>query len=160
VDVINDVLVDESSPNNEENPSTSFEIGSALTSLPCSLAMGHETSPYTISEVIREARRMNRNSKQGLAFLLAVHFSLSFLMVLDYILLLPPIFDSYQIIWVLWVIVPIMTVSYLWTPHEPDVMKQLPVKNLNHLEDFSRFLKYYFLRLTPAILMCQAVFIV
>lgn len=154
MDVINDI--DEGS----NELSTSFEIGSALTSLPCSLAMGHETSPYTISELIREARRMSRNAIQGLAFLLTVHFSFSFLMMLDYVLLLPPIFDSYQIIWVLWVICPIMTVSYLWTPHEHDVMKQLPAKNTDHLHDFRRLMKYYFIRLTPAILMCQGIFLV
>lgn len=155
-----DVIKDKEKEENEENLGSSFEIGSELASLPCSLPMGLETSPYTIFKVIREARRVDRNVKQGLAFLLAVHIAMSLLMLLNFVLLLPPIFNGYQIIWVLWVIVPIMTISNLWTPHEVDVMNQLPVKNVDHLHDFSRFFKYFLLRVSPVILMCQAIFVV
>ncbi len=40
----------------------------------------------------------------------------------SFILGFPPIFDGFQIMWVIWVILPFISGSFLFTTHDPNVM--------------------------------------
>ncbi|PKK76448.1 calcium ATPase [Rhizophagus irregularis] len=134
-------------------------LGAAFTTLPCGLFMHYDTSLYALTDVIREARRLINCLKMGVAFILGCYLSISLLLLFSYILFLPPAFTGYQILWVTWIISPILAFSFLFNPHEPDTMTTMTVKNIEHLKDFKRFVLYWFLRFILPILTCLLVFL-
>jgi hypothetical protein len=82
-----------------------------------------------------------------------------FTVILSYCLPFPSIFVGYQIIWVLWILFPCLAFTFFFSPHDPQVMTLMPVKNADHLKDFWRFLIYFGVRgLLPAIL-CVILFV-
>jgi hypothetical protein len=115
----------------------------------------------------------------GFAFYVAGCMSMSLMLLLRFCLLLPPIFAGYQILWVLWIILPILSMSMLFTPHEDGIMLLMPGKlfddpsltvslkklilfssgkNIEHLTDFWRFMCYFVLRFILVITMCVAIY--
>ncbi|GBB83760.1 hypothetical protein RclHR1_10430003 [Rhizophagus clarus] len=134
-------------------------LGAAFTTLPCGLFMHYDTSLYALTDVIREARRLINCLRMGFAFIIGCYLSISLLLLLSYILFLPPALTGYQILWVTWIISPILAFSFLFNPHETDTMTTMTVKNKEHLKDFKRFIVYWLLRFILPILMCLLVFI-
>ncbi|KAI8645616.1 hypothetical protein BD408DRAFT_360915 [Parasitella parasitica] len=133
-------------------------VGASLCSLPCGLFMQYETSLYAVTQLIRDARRLLTCVRMGFAFYVAGCMSMSFMLLLSFCLLLPPIFAGYQILWVLWIILPILSMSMLFTPHEDGIMLLMPGKNIEHLTDFWRFMCYFVLRFILVITMCVAIY--
>jgi magnesium-transporting ATPase (P-type) len=121
-------------------------MGAWLTSLPCPLSFPNDASPYTLTEIVREARNVNSNIYQALFFLMAAHVSVLFLLVVSYALTMPPILCSYQIAWLVWVILPMLSASFLFSPYEPDIMKQFPLRNANESHNWWRLFAYIVLR--------------
>jgi len=74
---------------------------------------------------------------KGLVFLIGVQFSLSLIIFLGWCLLLPQVFFSYQLIWIICVICPLLSFSFVSTPHTPNIMKLMP----GYFLFFSFFLK-------------------
>ncbi|KAI9143013.1 hypothetical protein BKA69DRAFT_1173903 [Paraphysoderma sedebokerense] len=134
-------------------------IGGSLISLPSALYMHHDTSLYALTQLIREARRLCGSGRQGVAFLIGSHLSLSFLILLSYCLFLPPLFSGYHIIWCSWLILPTLAISFMFNPHESDTMKLFTEKNIDHLKDFRRFMRYFMYRFSIAIAVSLIVFI-
>ncbi|RIA86124.1 hypothetical protein C1645_829742 [Glomus cerebriforme] len=134
-------------------------LGAAFTTLPCGLFMHYDTSLYALTDVIREARRLINCLKMGFAFILGCYLSISLLLLLSYILFLPPALTGYQILWITWIISPILAFSFLFNPHEADTMTTMTVKNMEHLKDFKRFMVYWFLRFILPVLMSLSVFL-
>ncbi|CAI2180491.1 8935_t:CDS:10 [Funneliformis geosporum] len=133
-------------------------LGAAFTTLPCGLFMHYDTSLYALTDVIREARRLINCLKMGIAFMLGTYLSISMLLLFSYILFLPPALTGYHILWITWIISPILAFSFLFNPHEADTMTTMTVKNIEHLKDLNRFLVYWFLRFILPVLMCLTVF--
>ncbi|KAJ3415516.1 hypothetical protein HDV05_004718 [Chytridiales sp. JEL 0842] len=138
---------------------SSLSLGAGFTTAPCALKFHFDTSLYSLAQLIREARTLADNARQGFSFYLGCQLSLSFLLMMSYCLLLPPILTGYQVLWVLWVVLPIQAAPFLFTPHDPDVMKLMPVKNSEHLKNKWRFAAYYAARFSVPIVGCLAVFI-
>lgn len=63
--------------------------------------------------------------------MIASFMSVSLLLLISYCFLLPPAMTGYQILWVMWVIIPLLILSYFFSPHEPDTMTMMPSKCLN-----------------------------
>lgn len=133
-------------------------VGASLCSLPCGLFMQYETSLYAVTQLIRDARRLLSCVRMGFAFYTAGCMSISLMLLLSFCLLLPPIFSGYQILWLLWIILPILSMSMLFTPCEDGIMLLMPGKNIEHLTDFWRFMSYFVLRFVLVILMSVAVY--
>ncbi|KAL9541791.1 hypothetical protein PS6_010137 [Mucor atramentarius] len=133
-------------------------VGASLCSLPCGLFMQYETSLYAVTQLIRDARRLLTCVRMGFAFYVAGCMSMSLMLLLSFCLLLPPIFAGYQILWVLWIILPILSMSMLFTPHEDGIMLLMPGKNIEHLTDLWRFMCYFVLRFILVITMCVAIY--
>lgn len=130
-------------------PLSPLNVGAAFTSSPCAFTLHNDTSIYSLSQIIRDARTIGENGRQvnffyfsfvmcsdcfrnvykGLLFYLAAQASLSFLMLLSYCMLLPPILTGYQLMWVLWVVMPPLALSFLFSPHDPQVMTTMPGKS-------------------------------
>ncbi|KAI9014158.1 hypothetical protein DFJ74DRAFT_681622 [Hyaloraphidium curvatum] len=134
-------------------------LGAAFTSLPCGLVLQADTSLYIVTQLIREARTIATNATQAFTFLLGSVMSLSALLFLSQCLLLPPILQGYQILWMCTILFPLMAVSLVFSPREQDMMTRMPAKNIHHLRDRWRFFSYWIYRFLPTIPVCIAVFV-
>lgn len=54
--------------------------------------------------------------------------SICLMLLLSFCLLLPPILTGYQVIWIMWVVLPILSISMLFTPHDDGIMLLMPGK--------------------------------
>ena len=140
---------------NKKCPLSPLAVASGFNSCPCALTLGIETSLYTITQIIREARTLTWNARQGFTFYVGAQMGLCATILLSYCFLQAPIYMGYQLIFVNWIILPLISVSFLFTPHLSDVMTSMPVKNTDHLKDLSRFVVYIVIRfmIIPAFLI-------
>ncbi|KAI8848357.1 hypothetical protein BC829DRAFT_217530 [Chytridium lagenaria] len=115
---------------NLKGPVASLVLSSRVITSPCALKLHFDTSLYSLAQIIREARTLVENGTQAFAFIAGSQFALSVMMTLSYLLLLPELFTGYQVMWLLWIVLPIQTLPFLFSPHDPDVMKFMPRKFL------------------------------
>ncbi|CEI97849.1 hypothetical protein RMCBS344292_11974 [Rhizopus microsporus] len=133
-------------------------VGASLCSLPCGLFMQYETSLYAVTQLIRDARRLLGCVRMGFAFYAAGCMSIVLMLLLSFCFLFPPILTGYQILWIMWIILPILSMSMLFTPHDDSIMLLMPGKNIEHLQDFWRFMYYFVLRFILIIAMCIVIY--
>ncbi|KAJ9048773.1 hypothetical protein DSO57_1031404 [Entomophthora muscae] len=138
---------------------STVSLGSVLTSLPCALSFNRETSLFVLTQIIREARRLLNAVRQGGSFLLAVGMAISLLVLLNSALTLPPVLAGHHILWLQWIIGPIITLPFLFTPHEPNTMTTMVGKNKRHLLGFPRLFGYGLARMLGSILIWETLFI-
>ncbi|KAJ3041841.1 hypothetical protein HDV00_008545 [Rhizophlyctis rosea] len=141
-------------------PITPLIVGALLGSSPCALSLHSDTSVYSLSQIIREARTIGDNARQAFVFYLGCQLSLVLVLILSYCLLLPSILTGYQTMWVMWVVVPALCLSFLFSPHSEDVMTHMPVKNMDHIKDRWRFVRYGLMRFIASVLICVFVFVI
>ncbi|KAF9974039.1 hypothetical protein BGZ73_002685 [Actinomortierella ambigua] len=127
---------------------STFSLGAKINSVSCGLMMQSETSLYALTQIVREARRLLNSQRQGSAFMMASFLSVSLLLVVGYCFLLPPAMTGYHILWLVWVIVPLLALSFFFTPHEPDTMTTMPSKNTAPLRALPRFIVHFLVRFT------------
>ncbi|KAF8982648.1 hypothetical protein BGZ46_000897 [Entomortierella lignicola] len=138
---------------------SAFSLGAKINSLPCGLSMHSETSLYALTQVIREARRLLNSQRQGVVFMIASFMSVSFLHLVLYCFLLPSAMTGYQILWLMWIIIPLLILSFFFSPHEPDTMTMMPSKNNSPLKDLPRFIFYFLIRFFLPIGMCVFIYL-
>ncbi|OMJ93284.1 hypothetical protein SteCoe_3744 [Stentor coeruleus] len=99
-----------------------------LISLPCTFTLGLDKPLYVVLQVIKEARKFMANIQNGLLFAVTMYISFT---ILSFILLafgLPPFVTLLQCSYISFIIIPALTLSFLSTPSEPEIMKKLPIK--------------------------------
>lgn len=133
-------------------------LGAAFTSLPCALTLQADTSLYIVTQLIREARSIATNAVQAFTFLFGSFATLTALGFISQCLLFPPVLQGYQILWTTTIILPILCVSFIFSPLPADMMTRMPAKNIAHLKDRWRFFAYWFWRFFPLVPICLAVF--
>ncbi len=68
--------------------------------------------------------------------------------------------NSYQILWFVWVIIPIQSIAILFSKSaDPDLMKQVPSKNNAQLQDKTRIVIYYLIRFIPSMLAYLVIYL-
>lgn len=115
---------------------SSLAVGASINTAPCALSLQLDTSLYSITQIIREARTLAINGRQvwhqahihnqGFGFYLTCQITLFFMVILSYCLLLPPIFEGYQMIFTLWFLFPWISFSFFFSPYDPQVMTHMP----------------------------------
>ncbi|KAI9350172.1 hypothetical protein BDR26DRAFT_798558, partial [Obelidium mucronatum] len=132
----------------ENDPLAPLVLGAGVTTSPCALRFYFDTSVYSLTQLIRESRTLVANAQQGFSFHFGCQMSLSGIMLLSYVFMLPPVLSGYQILWFLWVIIPFQSMCFLFTPHDSAVMTTMPgkFKNNDHLKDRWRSTRYYVTR--------------
>ncbi|KAJ1549648.1 hypothetical protein HK405_006518 [Cladochytrium tenue] len=141
------------------NPLSQLMTSSSFTSAPCALRFHFDTSPFCLTQLIREARTLVENTRQGFIFHITAQLALSSLVILSFILTLPLTLAGYQLLWLVWVILPVQTAPFLFTPHDPQVMTYMPAKNNAHFKDLRKLTMHVILRLGPAVLSTLIIFI-
>ncbi|KAI7832008.1 hypothetical protein BX661DRAFT_179644 [Kickxella alabastrina] len=122
--------------------STQFALGAALTCIPCPLFLQHETSLYTLLQVVSEARRLTASLSLGAILLGGSALAASVINLVSALCLLPPAMGGVMLLWVLWVAVPLLAAALLFAPHDEATMSTMPVKNHAHVADMPRFAAY------------------
>ncbi|KAJ2731927.1 hypothetical protein IW152_004217 [Coemansia sp. BCRC 34962] len=128
---------------------TQYALGAALTCIPCPLFLQHDTSLYTLMQVISEARRLVGCIQQSGALLVASCLVLVLINLVCSLCLLPPALTGFMLLWVLWVIVPLLGTALLFVPHDENIMSVMPLKNQDHVSDMPRFAAYALIRMLP-----------
>jgi hypothetical protein len=105
-------------------------LGAAFTSLPCALMLQAETSLYIVTQLIREARTIANNAVQAFTFLFGSLAALSAMCFISQCLLLPPILQGYQILWTTTVLLPIVTISFIFSARDVDMMTRMPSESI------------------------------
>ncbi len=122
-----------------DHPVSSILISAALNTSPCALSLAQDSSLYNITQVLREARIFRNNNINALTFYVSVQLLILALIGISYCALLPRILTGYQIIFLLWLITPLLSFSILFTPEGSDVMTHMPLKS----HDMFRYATYY-----------------
>ncbi|KAJ1674927.1 hypothetical protein EV182_002280, partial [Spiromyces aspiralis] len=105
---------------------TQFALGAALTTIPCSLFLQHDTSLYALAQVTREARRLLGCINQAAIFLTGCYLSVAAVNIVVAATLLPPALLGYHALWLLWVVCPMLAASIFFVPHEANIMTTMP----------------------------------
>ena len=103
-----------------------FHLSARLSSLSCSLHVSRDTSPYDLLAVMQSARRICESFRQAMTFGFASSVCLCFLQLFSQIMILPPIFTGYQMLWFSCVLLPIMVFAIGLAPTQDNVMQQMP----------------------------------
>ncbi|CAM9908187.1 unnamed protein product, partial [Sphacelaria rigidula] len=85
-----------------------------------------------IIDLIREGRRLLTNSyQQALSFLLMASFTVALLILFSAALPIshPMTLGGDHLIWILWVVAPLLATSFLASPADGSLMKRTPEKN-------------------------------
>ncbi|KAJ2438194.1 hypothetical protein GGF42_008375, partial [Coemansia sp. RSA 2424] len=138
---------------------TQYALGAALTCIPCPLFLQHDTSLYTLMQVISEARRLVACIQQAVALLAASCLSLVLVNLVAVLCMLPPAVAGFMQMWVLWVVVPVLAAALLFVPHDESVMSTMPLKNTDHVSDMRRFAVYAVVRMLPPVVMTVLVYV-
>ncbi|KAJ3365061.1 hypothetical protein GGF32_000241 [Allomyces javanicus] len=117
-------------------------LGSSLAALPCALAIHSDTSLYTVTQAAREARRLCRAARQAFALVVSAGAALSVAQFVWLCMVVPP-WRAWVAACAVWAAVPLVAAAMVpGCAHEPDAMKQFTDRNVDHVRDLPRFVKY------------------
>jgi len=129
-----------------------------IISLPCSLFMNSDSSLYILTQIIRESRELQISMINAFFLLLGSLLTLSLCYILTFLLLSPPLFTTWQLIWLSWIFLPAISATLLSTPHDPETMTLMPSKNQNHIMNKKKYYKYFIIRFILIIFMVVLAF--
>ncbi|KYR02932.1 putative transmembrane protein [Tieghemostelium lacteum] len=150
-----------------EYPST-HSLCTDITSLPCSLIFHRRTDFNEILKFFHVGRQLLTNTRQCLLFILSASMSLVLMTFLGGILALSMTDDrvigevpltGLQLMWLEFIIIPILGFSLLATPEDPNLMKTLSPKNNSEFKHIPTFARYIAIRLVPSILLTTFFFL-
>ena len=104
------------------------DISNMLNTLPCSLTFHREDS-ISLHRIIMEARHFMMNAQNNFQFFFSCSLSLSLAQLFASLLFLPPLLSSGQVLWLVCVIFPILSLSLMGTPLDSQVMNMATGKN-------------------------------
>ncbi|XP_049853191.1 transmembrane protein 94 isoform X3 [Schistocerca gregaria] len=104
------------------------ELNRMLNSIACSITF-HREDPVSIFHLILEARHFMHSVTNSIQFWMCCVASISVVQVLAIIFMLPPIFSTGHIMWLVCIIVPLLSLSLVGKPTDPQVMHRATGKN-------------------------------
>eukprot|EP01133_Synstelium_polycarpum_P009142 gene9142-10722_t len=149
------------------NPST-HSLCCDITSLPCSLVFHRRTDFNEILEFFYVGRQQLTNTRQCLQFILSASMSLVLMCLVAGILVVSMPRDGVvggvpltglQVMWLEFIIIPLIGFSLLATSEDESVMKMLSPKNNHEFKHIPTFAGYVAIRLVPSILLTVWFFI-
>ncbi|CAM9177415.1 unnamed protein product [Discosporangium mesarthrocarpum] len=113
--------------------------------------------------LIREGRRLLDNIYQALSFMCMVSFTVALLIVLGAALPVshPLMLGGDHILWVLWIVAPLLAMSFLVSGAEAGLMRRTPEKNDPKVVPITRrLLAHLCIRAAPTALICVGLYLV
>jgi len=120
----------------EENELSPLELSAFLNALPCSLAF-HRDASFEFKDLIKEARRLCSGLRNCFSFMLSCQLVLSAVMLLSSCLLLPPPLTGLHLLWLSCLTVPLLSLSLIGSPADPDLMTMITEKNDRNFKDIT-----------------------
>jgi len=120
--------------------------------------MNSDSSLYILTQIIRESRELQISMINAFFLLLGSLLTLSLCYILTFLLLSPPLFTTWQLIWLSWIFLPAISATLLSTPHDPETMTLMPSKNQNHIMNKKKYYKYFIIRFILIIFMVVLAF--
>ncbi|OXU20778.1 hypothetical protein TSAR_005268 [Trichomalopsis sarcophagae] len=111
----------------DEGPSP-IDLSRTLNSVACSLSVRRE-DPIAIYHLVMEARHYMKCLWNCVQFWLCCLVTLSLVQALSAYMLLPPLFSVGQVLWLSFLIVPLLAVSLVGTPTDSTIMHRATGKN-------------------------------
>jgi len=131
----------------------SEEIAQMVVSAQCAFTLSANASLYRILQVVKEARKLMRNMQLALVFAVACYLQLTAAAAIDFALGWPPLLSTGQYSFVVYGVVPLLTVSFLGKPSSSGLMKLLPIKTLHFsITESGWFLRNHLCRIAVAVL--------
>jgi hypothetical protein len=134
--------------NYKHTPLIQEQVAESLISLPCTFILNIEHPLYVILQIIKESRKLMKNIQNGLMFSANMFVCWSLLSCILLIFGLPPAVSLLQCLFICVFLVPLLSLSFLSTPCEQNLMKKYPIKVDIYLEVFqkSNFFWYFSLK--------------
>lgn len=137
-------------------------LNAGLISLHCALKIGtRNASLVVIMDLLREGRRCLQNIYQMLAMAACVLYTTALFLVLGVIvpILLDPLFDTFSVLWILWMVLPLLTLPMMNTPGDPQILSRTPRKNVIRTVENRRLLLYLTIRCIPTVIGCLFIYL-
>ncbi|EFA85426.1 putative transmembrane protein [Heterostelium album PN500] len=150
-----------------EHPST-HSLCCDITSLPCSLVFHRRTDFNEILEFFHVGRQLLTNTRQSLQFILSASMTLVLMCLVAGVLVVSYPVDGVvggipltglQLIWLQFLIIPLVGLSLLFTTEDEDVMRTLSPKNNSEFKHIPIFARYIGIRLVPSLILMVSIFI-
>lgn len=104
------------------------ELSRRLNSLPCALSF-HRDELSSLLHLVLESRHVGFCLRNVLQLWAASIASLSAVQLVAALFFLPPIFTTGQVLWLSCIIIPLLSISLMGAPTDPDVMNVATGKN-------------------------------
>ncbi|XP_060071400.1 transmembrane protein 94-like [Ylistrum balloti] len=139
----------------KEDQLTPMQLASTLISIPCPLTFRKEDN-ISLIKLIAEARSFLMSSRNCFYLMLCYHLSLSLVQLLGSMVLLPPVLASQHLLWILFIVIPFLSLSMMGLPVDPRVMNNATTHNSEYItkDVVQQFLLYFVTRFVPAGLVC------
>ena len=99
-------------PSHTSGPIPPALVSSIFNSIPCELNLQFGSHLYCITQMIRDARSLAENSVQAFSFYITLQLSLAITILLSDIALIPNLFTIYQVLFIQFIIGPILMFSF------------------------------------------------
>lgn len=127
----------------DENELSPLELSAFLNALPCSLAFHRDTN-FKFLSLIKEARRICFGLKNCFSFMLSCQLVLSATMLLSACFVLPPPLTGLHLLWLSCLIVPLLSLSLIGSPADPNLMTMMTGKNDKNFKDITHTVCFFF----------------
>jgi magnesium-transporting ATPase (P-type) len=117
----------------------SFSNSGALLNFPCQFQVKTGNTFNLIYQLIKETRRLAKNMKQSFECYMVFNLIIFWIQLFGILGFLPPIMDGIQSckfitfpnpqVWIMVVINPILSISLIFNPIEPNIMQLISEKN-------------------------------
>lgn len=138
---------------------TPMHLASSLLSSPCPLLFrNHEN--ISLIQLIAEARNHVLSMGNCFKFLLCCHLSLTLVQVLATLILLPPPLSGHQLLWLIFIVVPLLSLSLMGNPVDPRNMTLATAKNCDHINKqmLLHFVLSFIFRFVPPVTVALITF--
>ncbi|XP_063445351.1 transmembrane protein 94-like [Mytilus trossulus] len=126
------------------------QLANVMISIPCPL-MFRRDDYIGLVQIVAEARTFLMSQRNCFYLMLCYHLSISLSQVLASIVLLPPVLSSQHLLWLLFIVVPALSLTLMGNPVDPRVMNNATSKNPEYISTqmVLQFLCCFLLRFVP-----------
>ncbi|XP_029633294.1 transmembrane protein 94 isoform X2 [Octopus sinensis] len=131
---------------------TPLHLASSLMSSPCPLLFRNYEN-ISLIQLIAEARNHVLSMGNCFQFMLCCHLSLSLVQVMATLFLLPPPISGHQILWLIFIVVPLLSLGLMGNPVDPRNMTLATAKNCDHINKqmLLHFMLSFIFRFVPPV---------
>lgn len=108
-----------------------LRFGAELNSLSCALTLPHAARTHILLKLIEVSRQSLENLAMCLSLLAGSQAAAAVVVIAASVVSLPPVFTTVHVLWVSWVLVPMLSLAVLAAPADGTLMsdKRIPPKN-------------------------------